>query len=279
MAGSSSAPVDRDRLESVRAEIGFARRSPREQGASIEANYDLSIVAREVIIRDARPIANELSLDREGFMLIAHKMPCGSKSDRAAMCSEYLDAMASFVKDCFHGSWVTHYRHSPLKGPLLRSAETSKKAEGTRRRSNTAHIDFSPVCAPVVAAITDQENGVPIRPYSRMMVIQTWRALSPPPQDFPLALCDASSILDTDLVDTYVRGDVTEKLWIPHYSPLHRWYYFSQMTEDELIIFKGYDSDDPRNPRSAHTSFDNRPACPSAHPRESIETRFFVYYE
>lgn len=280
MVVSLAVKVDRNRLESVTGEFGFARRTSKEKGRPIEGTpYDTPIVSHSVIIRNARPIINELSLDREGFKLIEHKMPCADEHNRDAIRAKYLEEMSSFIKDYFNASWVTHYRQGPLHGPILRSAEASKVGGPIRRPAATAHIDFSPIAAPVVAAITDQENGTLIRPYSRMMVIQTWRALSPPPQDFPLALCDGSSVLDTDLVDAYNRSDVIHKLWIPHHSPLHRWYYFPEMTVDELVLFKGYDSDDNRNPRSPHSSFDNRPAFPNATARESIETRFFVYFE
>ena len=57
-----------------------------------------------------------------------------------------------------------------------------------------------------------------------------------------------------------------------HYNPVHRWYYLPDMTPDEMILFKGYDSDAHDAARAAHSSFDNRAAYPQATPRKSIES-------
>jgi hypothetical protein len=112
------------------------------------------------------------------------------------------------------------------------------------------------------------------------MIIQTWRALSPPPQNFPLAFCDASSLSEQDFLDTYYRNyGVTHKGWVLHHNPAHRWYYMPDMTADEFFLFTGYDSKTHHRPWSAHAAFDNRPAYPDAKPRESVESRFYVYYE
>src|SRR5262249_19287760 len=62
------------------------------------------------------------------------------------------------------------------------------------------------------------------------------------------------------------------------YNPAQRWYYFPEMTADEVILFKGYDSESHYQPRAAHSAFDNRRKHPDATPRASIEGRFFVYF-
>jgi hypothetical protein len=123
------------------------------------------------------------------------------------------------------------------------------------------------------------------------MIIQTWHALSKPPQDFPLAFCDGSSIADEDLVEAYSTlqdyqldavhdtNGTMHKMWTLHHNPDQRWYYFPEMTSEEFVLFKGYDSRDDCNPRSAHSAFDNRRAYPAANPRTSVEARFFVYFD
>ena len=60
------------------------------------------------------------------------------------------------------------------------------------------------------------------------------------------------------------------------YRPDHRWYYFSNMTPDELLVFKGYDSEGPHAMNAMHTAFDNPAAGPHAIPRESIEARMTI---
>ncbi|WP_229172022.1 CmcJ/NvfI family oxidoreductase [Bradyrhizobium altum] len=280
-------------LERVQGRMGFARRAPGE-GADeyTPAGYGIPFVDHDVTIRNARPIVDELSLDREGFTLIQHKVSCANERDPAILRKNYLEEMVPFIKDYFNASWVTT---ADLGGVVIRSIGGSNSFPGgsvtdamdsANKRSvrsfgaGFAHIDFSPVAGPMIAARDNQLQNIEIRSYSRLMIIQTWRVLSQPPHDFPLAFCDGSSILDADLVDaSQTKYGATVRAWIPHYNPSQRWYYIPDMTPDELYLFKGYDSDMHYRPWSAHSAFDNRRAYPNAKPRESIETRFYVYYE
>lgn len=74
------------------------------------------------------------------------------------------------------------------------------------------------------------------------MLIQAWRALSPPPQDIPLALCKQHCCrFDIPVVDfgsdTQNQSDGAAKSTAVHYNPAQDWYYFPEMTPDELIWF------------------------------------------
>ncbi|MCC8960120.1 hypothetical protein H8B02_43985 [Bradyrhizobium sp. Pear77] len=245
------------------------------------------MVDHEVTIRNARPIVNELSLDREGFALVKHKMSCLNERNPEILRRKYLEEMVPFVKDYFKASWVTPM---DLGGFTIRSIGGKSFDRPAERQvtkytvrghgAGYAHIDYAPVAGPMIAAHDSQLQGIEIRSYSRLILIQTWRAISPPPQDLPLAFCDGSSLSETDLLDMCFRGyGVTHRSWGLHYSPSQRWYYVPDLVPDELYLFKGYDSDMHYHRWSAHSAFDNRGAYPDAKPRESIETRFYVYYE
>ncbi|WP_456865281.1 CmcJ/NvfI family oxidoreductase [Bradyrhizobium sp. USDA 4503] len=271
--------MDRNRLDLVKGEIAFARRSPGERAPEVAAPlYDAGApqVLYDVDIRDARPIVDELSLDREGFILVPHKTSCADVRDPEVMRQKYIDEMVPFIKDFFNASWVVPRRD----GVVMRLASASPAA-GVRPVSYNAHIDFAPVSAPLLAAQENQAQGIPSPLYSRMMIVQAWRALSPPPQDFPLAFADASTIYDTNLFEHTFRSHLGKdhKSICLHYGAAIRWYYFSGMHPDEVVLFTGYDSDRHYDPRSAHSAFDNRRAFPNARPRESVEARFYVYFD
>jgi len=106
-----------------------------------------------------------------------------------------------------------------------------------------------------------------------------WRPIRGPVLDSPLALCDARSFSDhdliaSDLVYAHVRGETSRV----EYKPAHRWYYFSQQQTDEALLIRIHDSaDDGRARLSFHTSFEN-PLAPDAPPRESIEVRTLVFF-
>ena len=63
------------------------------------------------------------------------------------------------------------------------------------------------------------------------------------------------------------------------YNPDHRWYFFPGMTVDEILMFKTCDTaGDGRAGFTPHTSFADATAPTDAPPRESIETRCFVFF-
>ncbi len=84
----------------------------------------------------------------------------------------------------------------------------------------------------------------------------------------PLALCDASTIKTNDCItfDACLRepfdepGNQFESQLCP-YDPGQRWFYFPDLTPDELIVFKSFDSDQgARRPALAQLRRHPRPA-------------------
>lgn len=284
---SSNTQVNRDHLECVRGQIGFARRTSEETGPeAVTPGLDQPMLTYDIAIRNGRPIANELSLDREGFALIQHKISCATGGGLELLQNSYLKEMVPFIKNCFNASWVVPQLHGGIfvysgEGHSVLPTQVVRDHGQARRHPVAyAHIDYSPIAAPMIAAREDQLQGIQIRPYSRLLVIQAWHVLSPIPQDSPSAFCDGASVFDTDLAAAaYGRDGVSHKTWLLHYNPFQRWYYFPKMTQGEFVLSKGYDSEDNWNPRSAHSAFVDRRADPDVNPRESLEARFFVYYD
>ena len=64
------------------------------------------------------------------------------------------------------------------------------------------------------------------------------------------------------------------------HAPSQRWYYAPQMTPDEVLLIKGWDSlDDGRAKFTPHSAFDLPDTGQTAPPRESIEVRTLVIIE
>jgi hypothetical protein len=63
-----------------------------------------------------------------------------------------------------------------------------------------------------------------------------------------------------------------------HHSPAHRWWYFSNMIRDEVILLKFHDSDRSIAWRTPHTAFFD-PSFADANIRCSIECRSVAYFE
>lgn len=70
-----------------------------------------------------------------------------------------------------------------------------------------------------------------------------WKPIRGPLRDWPLALCDYTSVDRADLVevDEVHREDILESHGV-QYNPSQEWYFLSDQTEDEILIFKAADS-------------------------------------
>lgn len=70
-----------------------------------------------------------------------------------------------------------------------------------------------------------------------------WRPLNPVVEDWPLAVCDASSVRPEDLVavDHVGRKFVGESDYLL-FRPTHRWWYWSRQTRNEVLLVKMFDS-------------------------------------
>src|SRR3990172_612839 len=86
---------------------------------------------------------------------------------------------------------------------------------------------------------------------------------------------EETSMAQSDFVATEMKyRDRSGETYSVSHNPEHRWSYFSQMTRDEVLLFKCYDSaEDGRARYGAHSAFDF-PTPTSAIPtRESVEAR------
>jgi hypothetical protein len=61
------------------------------------------------------------------------------------------------------------------------------------------------------------------------------------------------------------------------YRPEHEWWYFPDMTRDEILFFAFNDSDHSRAWRVVHTAFRD-PSVETTTPRHSIEVRSFAFF-
>jgi hypothetical protein len=108
-----------------------------------------------------------------------------------------------------------------------------------------------------------------------------WRPIQDILEKDPLALCDARSVVNSDLIIAERRyPDRVGQTYQVKYNKNHEWFYFPQMTRNEAIIFKVYDSEkDGRARFTPHTSFEDPTTPENSLPRESIEVRSLVFFD
>jgi hypothetical protein len=144
------------------------------------------------------------------------------------------------------------------------------------------HTDFTDYFLQYPAVDLLKSRGITSARAYRLVVLNLWRPLRGPILRAPFAVCDASSVADEDLVETPQRrlGGTETHMKSAYYNPAHRWFYFPQMEEGEVIIFKSFDSArDGRARFVLHTSFDD-PRVPSdAEHRSSFDIRVLLCLE
>ena len=256
----------------TRALIAYAGRSlPRPRYYANDHSRDvLDITLIEMEVADVR--AREPTLDGAGFTLIPHRSAVGDFADRAALEALHRGEIIALVQELSGADLVL------VGSPgILRFSERAPQSGvlDNSRPARFAHVDVSDATAAAFA----QRAAPPGRQLARFVHYNVWRALSPPPQDVPLAVCDARTVSATDLIAADAVFDSPGKpewsfegLVLAH-APAHRWCWFPDMHRDEALIFKTHDSDRSRAHCVPHVAFDHS-ACPAhAAPRASIEMR------
>jgi hypothetical protein len=219
------------------------------------------------------------SLEREGFALITHRSAVCHSKDMAELDRVYHAELAALIGDITGADLVLPQR----TGLLLRRGERAKEPTWARP-ARFAHLDYTAKSVGDFVGWLEDWEGAKLRGYPRVAIYQTWRAISPPPQDSTLALCDARTLTPDDFVvfdavigDTGAPGEVFESR-LCRFKPAHRWLYYPDLRDDELMVFKAYDSDPAKPSDVPHTSVENPAAGPGAAPRESLEARFFAFF-
>ena len=81
------------------------------------------------------------------------------------------------------------------------------------------------------------------------------------------------------ILNTRRYKDRTAETYHISFNPRHEWFYFPEMTRNEALVFKVFDSDTSVTEFTAHTSFEDPNTPPDAPFRESIETRTFAFWD
>jgi hypothetical protein len=252
-----------------------------------------------VKVSDARPIREQFTLDSHGFVLAEHRSAVQNFYDNEEVGDVYQKEVVEIVKQLTGADLVI------LQGWMVRnsgdlSKYQSKKVAGYAHQGGVqppageAHVDFTQESAESRAADLFRKTFPHEKSYRRFTATSLWRTFSPPPQDWPLALCDGSSVSREEeatnvlvIVDqipdrAQMLAELPNEKALPaatifRHSPKHRWWYFSNMNRDEVILLKFYDSDHSRAWRAPHTAFHD-PSFPDARVRESIEVRSIAYF-
>jgi hypothetical protein len=229
---------------------------------------DIQPVPMDII--DAR--GRDMTLDDAGFRLCSHRSAVVDFTDRAAVDAVYRQEIVGLIGGLSGADLVLVNNPGVLR--FSERSALSGKLDNSRP-ARFAHVDISDATAAEFAARAAPEG----RRLARFVHYNIWRVISQPPQDVPLAVCDARSVTPADLIladavfNAPDRPEWSFEGIVVAHHPAHRWHWFSDMTRGEALVFKTNDSDLERAHCVPHVAFDNPDAGAQVAPRASIEMR------
>ncbi|KAJ5949545.1 hypothetical protein N7454_001129 [Penicillium verhagenii] len=194
---------------------------------------------QSVPIRDMRPKKDTLSIHTEGFVFAdfkskmvyedymdEEKLKTVFAEEVKELLLEKLGAKAAFIHEC-----------------VFRRRGTVNAENGFGPPVPQAHSDYTLNYAHKL--ITElAKSDADLITSRKFQMINVWKPLRGPLRDWPLALCDISTLNRADLVpidEVHVEG-VLESHSI-QYNPSQKWYHLSEQTAEEVLIFCSADSE------------------------------------
>jgi hypothetical protein len=276
------------RLPDVRSELNYLDpRSPLgrlfiARGASFSTDRTEK---HAVTIRNGRAAQNPFDLDVHGFGIIDHASAVADFTDPSQLETVYAPEICRLVQEKLGADEVLSRGWE-----LRRSIDPGE--HGAQPPAAGVHVDYAPDHVPGMVARAYARHFPDGPGFRRAVVTSSWRVFSPPPQDWPLAVCDFRTLAPEDgaattayFVDTIPKdpfGPVEQlkaagRSWKVRHNPAHGWWYFPDMTRDEVLLIKLGDTDRTVAWAAPHAAFPD-PSVHGAVPRHSIEFRTFAYF-
>ncbi len=233
-------------------------------------------VAQSVPIFNARELEETPSLSAEGFALLHHPTGVKDFSDSREVESRYYDEVVDLVKSETGASLVIPFDHT---------TRVDAPTDGVRGPARHVHNDYTPksIAQRSIDLLGEAKAAKALE--GRVAQVNVWRPLENPVKTSPLALIDARTLAPEDLVATdLIFPDRIGEIYSVAYNPEHRWLHFPEMTPEEVLLIKGYDSAgyDPAGDGTArfspHTAFELPRAAGFVPPRKSIEIRTMAFF-
>src|SRR5436190_2856646 len=228
-----------------------------------------------VRVHNARPYVNDLSLDKQAFILTHHDTRVRDFYDEAELKAAYYAEVEALIKRETGASKVVVFDHT------VRTADRAVE-RGLRTPVQSVHNDYTEKSGPQRVRDLLPPDEAEARLNTRFAEYNVWRNIDRDPvEKMPLGFVDAESIAPRDLaVCNLVYADRVGEIYQGVYNADHQWHYFPAMTRDEAILIKCYDSaKDGRARFSLHSAFDDPTSPANARPRQSIEVRAFAFFD
>ena len=226
----------------------------------------------EVVVDDARDQVQDLDLDVQGIAIVQLETKATDLYRDEQVRSIYLPEVEALVKKFTGASRVMAFDYN------IRNQALAETRKGIQKPVTFVHNDYTHGSGPqrVRDLCGDEADELLTR---RFAVINVWKPISGPVRQSPLAVCDASSMEQSDFLETdLLYPDRSGEIYSVTHRPEHHWLYVSDMQASEVMLLKCYDSDETGKARfTAHSAFE-LPDTEDMPARESIEVRTLAFF-
>ncbi|CAD6584202.1 MAG: hypothetical protein ASARMPRED_001627 [Alectoria sarmentosa] len=197
---------------------------------------------RRIKVHDIRQNQTKLTFEKCGFQILSFpsSMSHDDFLDSYKIQSVYLKEVREMLKkalDAPHAYILDYAVRS--RGSSFPYSEGSQRDDVAYQPIHMAHIDLT--FSEAVRVIKHlYGHNAPSVLGARWHVVTIWQPLKGPVRDWPLGLCDASTVNfneDTMASDIVFPDHYTENVQV-HHDPQHKWYYLSDQKPDEALVFK-----------------------------------------
>ena len=172
-----------------------------------------------VEIADGRR-AGDLSIDTSGFVLVEHRTQVRDFFDAEELKRVYYPEVVALIQRVSGAKRAVVFDHTLRSGD-----EGEREARLIREPVLSAHNDYTEWSGPNrVREVMGPEAEELLE--RRFAIIQVWRAINQPIVSNPLAMADARSVAERDLLIAERRyPNRVGQTYRLKYSPSHRWFY------------------------------------------------------
>lgn len=230
---------------------------------------NLNQVHHQMPVCDIRGSDDEFVLETKGFEYVKHSFSHQPIDHIDTLSHPYVEEMENFLKDRFGASMVFMYDAIVRRVGL----------EGYFQQANAAHIDHTPEnCQWRLQTVLEKRGLTGLKP-RRIQLITAWKPLMKRVSEWPIAVCDTSTISvdDCHAVDTVFPHYASELYHIGH-NAAHKWFYLSEQTDEEVLLMQIFDSDTPELPGCPHMSINVGGDSKHKGRRDSAEARAVLIY-
>uniref|UniRef100_A0A0B7JZR1 Amino acid permease/ SLC12A domain-containing protein n=1 Tax=Bionectria ochroleuca TaxID=29856 RepID=A0A0B7JZR1_BIOOC len=235
---------------------------PRPTYVDRPDSYERPYSSHDATIHDVRGEEHLYTLDKNGFEIYRRAAAEKDFVDDEHIKAVYYPETEQLLKDATGASRIFIFDHTIRRNP----AGSEKQGRNLRGPVQRVHIDqsYSAAKSRVPHHLPEEADAL-LR--GRYQIINVWRPIRTIQRD-PLAVAEAHSVLDTDLVGIpLIYPTRSGETYAVKHNEGHRWFYKSGLEPDEVILIKCFDS-----------KTDGRARREDAPARESIEVRALVFH-